>query len=209
MSSIIENLNEIVSTKNEIKGIINDNGLNAGEVFSDYPDMLRTIISTSGGGTSGDEIISYISSYLGAYNYIDQVKLSANSYVTSADIPTIDEDIIPKETDSYTLGNSSYRYAITYTNNLYFGYDTGIASGSNYGIQMRVNGANRYQWNMYEFTMTDNSNRANCKLGTSGAPWAYTYTNYLILNGTDIKTSINGMFSYDSTTGVLTINTLT
>ena len=85
MSSIIENLNEIVSTKNEIKGIINDNGLNAGEVFSDYPDMLRTIISTSG-GASGDEIISYISSYLGAYNYIDQTKLSANSYISMADV---------------------------------------------------------------------------------------------------------------------------
>jgi hypothetical protein len=206
MSSIIENLNEIVSTKNEIKGIINDNGLNAGEVFSDYPDMLRTIISTSGGGASGDEIISYISSYLGAYNYIDQTKLSANSYVTSADIPTIDEDIIPKETDSYTLGSSSYKYLSTYSSNIYTRDVCKIHSTSNYNLLFYINGNNRFTMDTLNFTPGGNGTH---NLGGANNKWAYTYTNYLILNGTDIKTSINGMFSYDSTTGVLTINTLT
>lgn len=59
----------------------------------------------------------------------------------------IDENIVPKETATYTLGDSTYQYAATYTNNLYLG----------------------------SYNITD---------------------------------MINGMFSYDTTTGTLTITTL-
>lgn len=45
-------------------------------------------------------------------------------------------------------------------------------------------------------------------LGSSGLQWAYTYTRNLILNGTDIVTTINGIFSYDSSTGTLSITTI-
>lgn len=81
MASIIENLNEVISTKNEIKGILRDNGIDPGDVFSDYPNMIRSIVG--GGSISGDTVNSYISAYLDSYNFIDQDELSANSYVTS------------------------------------------------------------------------------------------------------------------------------
>lgn len=81
MASIIENLNEVISTKNEIKGILRDNGIDPGDVFSDYPNMIRSIVG--GGSVSGDTVNSYISAYLDSYNFIDQNELSANSYVTS------------------------------------------------------------------------------------------------------------------------------
>lgn len=110
MASIIENLNEVISTKNEIKGILRDNGIDPGEVFSEYPDMLRSIVG--GGSISGDTINSYISAYLDSYNYInsdslsaynfiDQDELSANSYVTTSDIPDISTKADKSELNAY------------------------------------------------------------------------------------------------------------
>lgn len=78
---ITNNLNEIISTKNEFKQIIQENGLTAGTVFSEYPNKIRSLIG--GGSMSGDTVNSYISAYLDSYNFIDQNELSANSYVTN------------------------------------------------------------------------------------------------------------------------------
>lgn len=149
--AITNNLNEIISTKNEFKNIIRENGGEPGNVFSEYPSQIRSIISS--GSMHSDTINIYISSYLetynyinsdslSAYNFIDADELSAMGYVTSSDIPVVDlstyvtydylsaqgyvtsvpatdENIIPKETATYTLGTSEAKWAATYTYNLY------------------------------------------------------------------------------------------
>lgn len=96
-------------------------------------------------------------------------------------------NVLPYENNTYTLGNSDNKYANAYSYNYQFGYNTSICSDSDYGIQTTINGHKNFQWNLYQFSMIDNNYRNLCSLGTSGTPWAYTYTNYLILNGTDIN----------------------
>lgn len=188
MASIIENLNEVISTKNEIKGILRDNGIDPGDVFSDYPNMIRSIVG--GGSVSGDTVNSYISAYLDSYNFIDQNELSANSYVTSdvlsaqsyitsSDLPAIDENIIPKETGTYTLGDSSHRYIDTYSYNYRFGYITYLASDNDYDIHLSVNGRNKVQWNLYQYFFVDDNYRAQSSLGINSRPWGNTYTTNL------------------------------
>lgn len=180
---------------------------------------------------------------------------------------------IPGYNNSYNIGSDSYRvsstYAYntytseaTYSNNYWTGYNTNIHSSSNYDMVFTVN-TSRYQLTNNSFVHLDNSTTSS--LGISSKPWAYTYTNNLYLNGSDINTifptyayvaehggggstvidenivpketatytlgnstyqyaatytnnlylgsynitdMINGMFSYDTTTGTLTITTL-
>ena len=159
--------------------------------------------------TQLDNRTAYVESYILSYDtriqnlenagYVTQTSLSSNSYASTSyvidkfneitgQITATDKDIIPSESNTYTLGNSTHRYSNTYSYNYRFGYSTFITSGSDYGIQMSINGAVRYQWNMYEFTQTNSNNRNQCSLGTASQPWAYTYTNYLILNGQNAYT---------------------
>ncbi len=44
MPTIIQNLNSIITTKNQLKSILNENGLDPGDVFSYYPDCFRGLI---------------------------------------------------------------------------------------------------------------------------------------------------------------------
>lgn len=117
---------------------------------------------------------------------------------------TINENIIPKENNAYTLGDSTYQYAATYT---YFvgAYNSGMSIDSAHGIIYNINGNNR-------FTIANSSMRPITNnyfsLGASNNQWKATYSYSLYLNGTEIRDSINGMFSYNSTTGILTITTL-
>ena len=90
MYDINENLNSIISTKNALANVLAENGVQAGNVFSEYPQMFRSVIAAGGGGTSGDVIYAYISDYLSTYNYIDQEALSDCSYITLADVPSVD-----------------------------------------------------------------------------------------------------------------------
>lgn len=186
--TIIDNINSIIRTKSELKSVLTENGQNPSDTFSEYPDMFRSVIA-SGTGADEETINSYISAYLGAYNFIDQDTLSANSYITLQDIPSVDlssyvtydflnaqsyvtqtqinnagyltsipntyptytaienmayitmadvsacgyvtandipsvvvpvvdENLIPKETATYTLGDSSHLYSATYTQSL-------------------------------------------------------------------------------------------
>lgn len=159
--------------------------------------------------TQLDNRTAYVESYILSYDtriqnlenagYVTQTSLSSNSYASTSyvidkfneitgQITATDKDIIPSESNTYTLGNSSHRYSDTYSYNYRFGYSTFITSGSDYSIQMSINGAVRYQWNMYEFTQSNSNNRNQCSLGTANQPWAYTYTNYLILNGQNAYT---------------------
>ena len=193
MASIIENLNEVIGTKNEIKGILRDNGIDPGDVFAEYPNMLRSIVGS--GSISGDTVNSYISAYLDSYNFIDQNELSANSYVTSdvlsaqsyitlVDLPTIDENIIPKESDTYTLGDSTYYYHTLYANRI-----QGASS-----VNIRTGGNNRLTVSSTAFRPM----QQNYNLGSSDYPFATTYTSNLYIS-TATYLPVN-TYWYDGTT---------
>ena len=69
-NTIIQNLNDVIETKNEIRNILRNSGMNPGSVFKEYPAMLRSVIGSggSGGGTIDQETInSYISAYFSSY----------------------------------------------------------------------------------------------------------------------------------------------
>lgn len=73
------------------------------------------------------------------------------------------------------------------------------------------NAAGNYVKNYNSITYTCNIKPINSNsytLGTSDSTWSYTYTKNLILNGANIIDTINGMFSYDSSTGTLSITTI-
>lgn len=264
---ITNNLNEIISTKNEFKQIIQENGLTAGTVFSEYPNKIRSLIG--GGSVSGDTINSYISAYLDSYNFIDQNELSANSYVTISDIPdistkadkselnsylsvsnltkpagvdvlrlltsgleintagniypswfsytnlvnggnynwigsgtlknyvngrlaeieasyvtTIDENIIPKESGTYTLGDSTYLYSNVYSSSLNVGNNSRVYNDGG-GITLSINnnaGVRLGSSNLYPKTSGAFS------LGTSSNFWNATYTSDVWL-GADSRLS--------------------
>ena len=84
MASIIENLNEVINTKNNIKGILIDNGIDPGDVFSDYPDLIRSIVG-GGGDISQDKIQEIINTYISSYGYKspDEVTEYVNTYISS------------------------------------------------------------------------------------------------------------------------------
>ena len=141
MSNIInQNLDEIISIKNQLSNVLIENGVEAGNRFSDYPDMFRSVIASGGGSIDEETLYSYIGDYLDSYNFIDQDSLSANSYATQSyvmdkigAIPSVDlssyvthtelnnagyitteyistNDIVPSTNEFYHLGNATYRY---------------------------------------------------------------------------------------------------
>lgn len=303
MPTIIDNINSILNTKSELKTILNENGQEPGEIFAEYPDMFRSALAAA--GPQADEINAYIAAYLSSYNFIDQNALSANSYITLQDIPSVDlssyvtydflsaqsyltsipntyptytaienmayitmadvsacgyittsdipsvvvpvvdENLIPKENNTYTLGDSTHLYDATYTNSLkfstynditnasntrinfkinqnnrfkmtnvefapvnnngvnlgtssehfkntysynyYTGFNTALTSNSDYNLQFSINGVTRFGMDTVNFFPNGNGNK---NLGTTANQWAYTYTKYLIIDGTDIMSII-------------------
>ena len=52
-------------------------------------------------------------------NYVNGRLVDIEStYATTSQIPVIDENLIPKETGTYTLGDANHLYAATYTNEI-------------------------------------------------------------------------------------------
>lgn len=237
MSNYVENLNDLIVAKNEIKSIIQDAGVEPGDVFSYYPAYIRSAIA--GGGTMFDpddyytideideNFVSYsylaealadidvdvdLSDYVTysyAYNtfvsysylgdleeiteyilgsgsssapenvyatktelgaYVSKIELSSLGYVTSSDIPVIDENLIPKDTSTYTLGDASHLYNATYTNRV-----NGPASG----LLLRLGNSNKV--NIYDTQMrAATANSMN--LGTASVPWLSTYSKNIYTN---------------------------
>jgi len=88
----------------------------------------------------------------------------------------IDENIIPKETNTYTLGDSSYMYNATYSTYLMNTSNAGFYASSNYTIHMILNAGNRYFWDNEKFSSASNNTR---NLGSASLKWATTYTTNL------------------------------
>ena len=62
-------------------------------------------------------------------DYPTYAAISAMGYVTS--VPTIDENIIPKATDTYTLGSGTYFYHTLYANRIQGNSTVNVRTGSN------------------------------------------------------------------------------
>lgn len=155
--------------------------------------------------TQLDNRTAYVESYILSYDtriqnlenagYVTQTSLSSNSYASTSyvidkfneitgQITATDKDIIPSESNTYTLGDSTHLYSCVYTSNIDLNSATGFRSNSNNSFFVRVNSNNRYVFaNEAFFPYAQNRN-----LGSSTYHWAYTYTNYLILNGQNAYT---------------------
>lgn len=274
MPTIIENINSLINTKNELNAILNENGVDGGEIFSEYPSYFRSVIAQGGsdkvsysyleeklsyyvsysyldsvltdypsisyvdenyvsysyfysylnewGESEGHNLVDrvvgleekttqldyrqgYTDSYLITYNqrisslenagYVSQNSLSSNSYASTSYvvdkfneitgyITGTDKDIIPSETNTYTLGNDSYQYMSTYT--YWVGaYNSGTTIDNSHGIKIIINGNDRFYYANSQFRpLTDNY----CNLGLSTAQWKSTYTANLYLNGQNAYT---------------------
>ena len=84
MSNYVENLNDLIVAKKEIKSIIKDAGVEPGDVFSYYPAYIRAAIA--GGGTIFDPDDYY------TIDYIDENFVSY-SYLAAA-LEDIDVDVV-------------------------------------------------------------------------------------------------------------------
>lgn len=214
--TITNNLNEIISTKNEFKQIIQENGLTAGTVFSQYPSQIRSIIGSGGGSgyidylntyqfayvsgiageapgcavnLAGDGSLVFQGSYVKAnvftypltgdfsgYEFVSMGTLKnyvnsyASTYITST---TIDENIIPKSSNTYTLGDSTYLYAATYTSDLWLNSKNRFSNRSNNQINLQLNDSWRYTFHVNNFGPAADNTR---DLGESSVRWRSTYT---------------------------------
>ena len=285
MNNIInQNLDEIISIKNQLSNVLLENGVEAGSYFSEYPSLFRSVIASGGGSIDEETLYSYIGDYLDSYNYIDQDSLSSNSYVTStalenasyatqsyvmdkigaipstdlssylcidnltkpsgfntlklwdtglsvstvngkiypdwlsyssvagssynysfiscgtlknyvngrlvdiestyattSQIPEIDENLIPKETNTYTLGNSSYIYNNTYSRSVNLGTGVRIfseSSASSNDIAVELGGVSYYYINTNRIAPNGSANSGILDLGTSDRKWNNVYANH-------------------------------
>ena len=142
-------------------------------------------------------------------SYVSITDLSSMGYVTSNDLPVIDKSIVPKENNTYTLGNASNLYAASYTKATYLNNTDKIYDAGNGRIGISVNNYGGFRFGPNQFYPYGE----NSFVGTSSNKWGYAYinniyTSNLYLGSSNIKDLINGMFSYDSNTGTLTITTI-
>ena len=97
----------------------------------------------------------------------------------------IDENIIPKETATYTLGDASHIYSNTYSRGVYLG--TGIrmfseSSASSNDMAISLGGVSYYYMNSNRFAPNGAENDNKLSLGTSDRRWLNIYTSNLYLN---------------------------
>lgn len=151
---------------------------------------------------------------LGNDNIVDlfptYAAIEGMGYVTSNDLPVINENIIPKENNTYTLGDADHIYNSAYATDLYMSTKNKISNRSDNQINIMLNNGWKYTFHSNGITPVASQNQ---NLGDSANPWYATYTTYaytdnLYLGSYSITYLINSMFSYDTSTGTLTITTL-
>lgn len=137
--------------------------------------------------------------------------LTNSSYVTASDLPVINESLIPKESNTYTLGDADHIYSASYTKSTYFTNNTKIV-GSSSDITFYTGGLSRVKINNNILR----PDRTGVDLGTSSQPWANTYTENLYaptlnlssdgkhsikINGNDIRFAYNDIGFYLNNNG--------
>lgn len=234
MSNYVENLNDLIIAKNEIKSIIRDAGVEPGDVFSYYPAYIRSAIA--GGGSIVDYptytyiatyypdftyLFSYVGDAIGGIDvdidlssYVTHTELDSAAYITAAylvdnkylhndaqgrlvgdlavngmnvqvaginynldiNCNAYTHNVIPQESDTYTLGDTSNYYHTLYTNRI---------QGAN-SVNIRTGGNNR-------LTVTSTAFRPmqqNYNLGSSDYPFTTAYISNiynLIWTGTSVE----------------------
>lgn len=294
MATIIENINSLITTKNELNSILNENGVDGGEIFSEYPDKFRSVIAGGGGGGNDKVSYSYLNeklSYYTTYTYIESNYVSygylgnlddityyimgsgdpyapenvyatksyvntklenyatqsyvvdyVNTYAPTPDLSSyvtytyleskeyiqingfydtaLSYDLCTEQnvTDQIesTLSTAGYISSIpsdyaTYTGISGLGYvtSTDIENASYVSINSlsSMSYATASQLPVIDENIIPKENNTYT-LGLSNYNFNTTYTSNLFLGSYNIKDLINGMFSYDSTTGTLTITTM-
>ena len=135
-------------------------------------------------------------------SYVTKTELSNCSYVTSSDLPVIDENIVPKENNTYTLGDANHLYNATYSTKFYTRVSnlTGFENNNNYtGILIRVGGNKKLDINNNDIRPVSNG---NYNLGTANAKFGSTYISNLYLNSNVALTS-DGITLFVTTAGNL------
>lgn len=120
--------------------------------------------------------------------------------------------IIPRTDNTYTLGSHSLTryFQSAYTHRVYLGNQIRLVDDSGNGSTFAIyqGGVGHYSFETQSFHPYGATYGGNIDLGSSTRTWRSTYTNNLYLNGNNIIDTINGIFSYDSTTGTLSITTI-
>lgn len=121
-------------------------------------------------------------------SYVTSSQLSDCSYATTSYVAdyvatygggVIDENIIPKETSTYTLGDESHLYAATYTSKLWLNSGNVIYNDNNYQIVLKLNNSDKYVFRT-EYIRPISNNGST--LGTASFNFSSTYTSNLYLN---------------------------
>ena len=177
----------------ELSSYVSDTEL--AQILSSY--VTNEYLSSCGYVTLNDipsiDLSSYVSDSELAeilISYITSDELSSMGYITSADIPSglvIDENLIPKQTNTYTLGTGSYFYKNTYTYNTYFRNRISISAWEDdilpiYNLILKLNNSS-FVFSEFAFQPS----QQNLDLGNYQIPWKSTYTYSLYLNGTNIE----------------------
>ena len=175
--------------------------------LGDLEEITEYILGS--GSSSAPENVYATKTELGAY--VSKIELSNLSYATeqyvddeisNIDIPVINENLIPKENATYTLGDLDHFYTNTYSTNLYLSNIHGFRNNSNLSFYAYVAGSERYVFSQSGFYPVQSNrslgqNNNNNKWGAAYisnlyADTAYlqdtSYTKTLVPNGSDTYT---------------------
>ena len=124
-------------------------------------------------------------------SYVTKTELANCGYITSSDLPIIDESIVPKENNTYTLGDAKHLYNATYTSNLYLNSNVGLTTD---GIALFVTTAGniKFSFDTNSFHPYGSTYSGLLDLGASTRTWRSTYTKYLYLNENKVYIYSNG-----------------
>lgn len=111
MSNVInQNLDEIISIKNQLSNVLIENGVEAGNRFSDYPDMFRSVIASGGSfNPAYYYTIDEIDENFVSYSYAT-ANFVSYSYLAEA-LAEIDVDV---DLDDYVTYSYAYNTFVSY-----------------------------------------------------------------------------------------------
>ena len=194
MSNYVNNLNELINTKNEFKEIIIESGQTPGEVFSYYPDMIRNAIAAGGGSLVDYPTYTYVATYYPDFTYLF-------SYVGDA-LSGIDVDI---DLSSYvTKDELSAQSYVTYSyvsNNYVKKYETIVTPDAKIG-NLSIENELKVNANTYSYNIIPQENNTYT-LGDSSHLYSATYTSNIYLsekNGWENVSTWQTRFKLDGST---------
>ena len=124
-------------------------------------------------------------------SYVTKTELANCGYITSSDLPIIDESIVTKKKNNYTQGDAKNLYNATYTSNLYLNSNVGLTTD---GIALFVTTAGniKFSFDTNSFHPYESTYSGLLDLGASTRTWRSTYTKYLYLNENKVYIYSNG-----------------